>query len=135
MGRYCSDTALAPRSTTLAPAGEVAIGEGCDLDESVEGACRWERRRESSILGGAEKTRPLGEKGVLERHPHDTPEWMSLSPATLFHTTTKQAYWDLYQAMWTFVAAYYEARDRLRAGLEAAFSAGSFPSPLALVPL
>ena len=91
--------------------------------------------KETAERHTAGKTRPLGVKGVLDRDPHDTPERMSISPAPLFHTATRQAYWDLYQAMSTFVADYYEARDRLRAGLVAAFPAGSFPSPLALVPL
>ena len=75
------------------------------------------------------KTRPLGVKAVIECHPHDTPERMSISPAPLFHTATKQAYWDLYQAMSAFIADYYEARGRLRAASWPPSRRGASPLP------
>ena len=64
---------------------------------------------ETAARHRAADTQPLGKSGVLERHPHDTPEKMSWSPAPLFHAATKEAYWDLYQAMSSWSSSSSEA--------------------------
>jgi hypothetical protein len=71
---------------------------------------------------------PLGVAGVLRQSPETRPVQSKRSPAPLYHAATRavrKAFWAAYA---TFVAAFREASDRLRAGDRMArFPVGSFP--------
>jgi hypothetical protein len=77
---------------------------------------------------------PLGVAGVLRQSPETHPERSKKSPAPLYHAVTRavrKAFWEAYA---TFVAAFREAGDRLRAGDRLArFPLGSFPPSLPFV--
>jgi hypothetical protein len=69
----------------------------------------------------------LGEKKIRAQHPHDRPRVSKRSPAPRVHATTAEARLAMQSAYREFVAAYCEAAQRLREGLEASFPGGCFP--------
>lgn len=77
---------------------------------------------------------PLGVRAVLKQHPHTRPNRAKKSLAPRFHAATKavrKAFWQIYAS---FVAAFREAAERLKAGDRTArFPVGSFPPSLPFV--
>ena len=77
---------------------------------------------------------PLGVEAILKQNPHTRPNHPKKSPAPLFHAvakTVRQTFWVAYS---TFVAAFREAADQLKAGDRSArFPVGSFPPGLPFV--
>jgi REP element-mobilizing transposase RayT len=77
---------------------------------------------------------PLGVTRILRQSPETRPEHSKKSPAPLYHAATRamrKAFWEAYA---TFVAAFREASERLRAGDRmACFPLGSFPPGLPFV--
>jgi REP element-mobilizing transposase RayT len=79
-------------------------------------------------------SRPLGAAAILRQHPHDRPKEPKRSPAPQFHAFSVKARRELWEAYRSFVAAFRQAADKLRAGDRlAAFPLGSFPPPLPFV--
>jgi hypothetical protein len=74
---------------------------------------------------------PLGVEGVLRQNPETRPVQSKRSPAPLYHAASRavrKAFWEAYAI---FVAAFWEASERLRAGDRMArFPIGSFPPGL-----
>jgi hypothetical protein len=77
---------------------------------------------------------PLGVAGILRQSPETRPAHSKKSPAPLYHAATRavrKVFWEAYA---TFVAAFREASERLRAGDRmACFPLGSFPPGLPFV--
>lgn len=77
---------------------------------------------------------PLGVAGVLRQSHETRPTHTKKSPAPLYHAATRavrKAFWEAYA---TFVSAFREASERLRAGDRMArFPVGSFPPGLPFV--
>jgi len=72
-----------------------------------------------------------GEQGDREsprsRDPHARPYQAKMSPAPIYHAASKAARESFWEAYSTFVAAFREAADRLKAGDRTArFPLGSF---------
>jgi hypothetical protein len=79
-------------------------------------------------------TKPLGREAVLAQDPHDKPVRSKKSPAPRFHAFRKSVRRELYDAYASFVAAFRDASEKLRAGdLTAKFPSGSFPPALSFV--
>ena len=93
-----------------------------DLEQATE-----ERHR-------AEGTRPLGRTKLLATDPMDRPDEPERSPAPRFHTATRAAFRKLLEAYHCFRAAFREAAQRMKKGLEAIFPPGSFPPRGPFVP-
>lgn len=108
----------------LAP--ETYRGYISDLVEEVvcEGMARNEAR-------GRE---PLGAAAVLGQDPLTMPSKPNRLPAPRFHAATRRARRGLLNAYSTFVAAYRDAAEQLRAGIwPVSFPVGSFPPGLPFV--
>jgi len=74
---------------------------------------------------------PLGAEAILRQDPHTRPNQTKKSPAPPFHAASKAARETFWEAYSTFVAAFREAADRLKAGDRTArFPLGSFPPSL-----
>jgi REP element-mobilizing transposase RayT len=96
------------------------------LVKEIEDKAAAMRKRDGVEVAGVD--------AVLAHHPHDRPEKLKKGPAPLFHAATKemrQFLWGLYAE---FVSRFRDAADKLRAGVEAIFPAGSFPPALPYVP-
>ena len=79
---------------------------------------------------------PLGPEAILNQHPHTRPEKIKKSPAPLFHAASKASRQGLRAAYGTFLAAFREAAERLKAGDRLArFPNGCFPPALPFVGL
>jgi len=79
---------------------------------------------------------PLGPEAILSQQPHTRPEKIKKSPAPLFHAASKAARQALREAYGTFLAAFREAAERLKAGDRLArFPNGCFPPGLPFVGL
>jgi REP element-mobilizing transposase RayT len=79
-------------------------------------------------------SRPLGAAAILRQHPHDRPKEPKRSPAPQFHAFSVKARRELWEAYRSFVAAFRQAADKLRAGDRlAVFPLGSFPPSLPFV--
>ena len=106
----------------------------CWKDLSPE---RYRQRIESlvgEILREAEQARaqtgaePLGAEAVCRQNPESRPKKMKKSDAPLFHVFRKEVRRQMYEAYATFVAAFREAAELLRAGKRTfRFPFGSFP--------
>jgi hypothetical protein len=79
----------------------------------------------------------LGASAVRGQHPFDRPKKSKKSkksPAPLFHAASKAVRRELYEMYGWFVAAFWEASEKLRGGNRMAkFPAGSFPPALPFV--
>jgi hypothetical protein len=97
-----------------------------DLVEAIES--------EAAAALAASGRMPLGVAGILRQSPETCPARSKKSPAPLYHAATRavrKAFWEAYA---TFVAAFREASERLRAGDRMArFPIGSFPPGLPFV--
>jgi hypothetical protein len=112
----------------------------CWKDLSPE---RYRQRIENlvgEIIGEAEQARaqtgasPLGAEEVCRQNPETRPTKMKKSAAPLFHAFRKKVRQELYEAYATFVAAFREAADLLRAGTKTyRFPIGCFPPGLPFV--
>jgi hypothetical protein len=79
-------------------------------------------------------SRPLGARAILRQHPHERPKEPKRSPAPQFHAFSARVRRELWEAYRSFVGAFRQAADKLRAGDRlAAFPRGSFPPPLPFV--
>jgi len=77
---------------------------------------------------------PMGADAVRRQNPHTRPAKSKKSPAPLFHASTKRVRDDLLNTYYTFVAAFREAAEKLKAGnRNAAFPIGCFPPGLPFV--
>lgn len=77
---------------------------------------------------------PLGVEAILKQAPHTRPNQAKKSPAPAFHAATKAARETFWVAYSTFVAAFRDAADQLKAGDRLArFPVGSFPPGLPFV--
>jgi Transposase and inactivated derivatives len=77
---------------------------------------------------------PLGADGVRAQDPETRPRKLKKSPAPFVHAATKSARKAIREAYASFVAAFREAAEKLRAGdRSAAFPIGSFPPRLPFV--
>jgi hypothetical protein len=77
---------------------------------------------------------PLGVGQILRQNPQGVPNKTKKSPAPLFHAATREAREAFREAYWTFVAAFREAAEKLKAGDRLArFPVGSFPPGLPFV--
>jgi REP element-mobilizing transposase RayT len=96
------------------------------LAEEIEADAKAVREQK-----GAE---PMGVEAILRQDPHSRPNESKKSPAPSFHAASKavrQAFWEAYS---TFVAAFREAAEKLKAGDRTArFPLGSFPPALPFV--
>lgn len=76
----------------------------------------------------------MGVEAILRQDPHTRPNQTKKSPAPVCHAATKAARESFWEAYSTFVAAFREAADKLKAGDRAArFPLGSFPPALPFV--
>ena len=77
---------------------------------------------------------PLGVEAVLRQNPTTRPNKTKKSPAPRFHAVSKAVRKGMWEAYATFVAAFREAADSLKAGDRSArFPVGSFPPALPFV--
>ncbi len=75
-----------------------------------------------------------GTSGTFSEDPHTRPNQTKKSPAPAYHAATKDARKSFWEAYSTFVAAFREAADKLKAGDRTArFPLGSFPPGLPFV--
>ncbi len=99
------------------------------------------RRRTASLVDGIEAevtarrkrtgARPLGPAAVLAQNPLRQPERTKKSPAPAFHAASQAVRRELRGLYAEFVAAYWEAAAKLRAGVrDVVFPIGSFPPAL-----
>ena len=97
-----------------------------ELVEEIEAEARAVRE--------ARGTKPLGVEAILRQEPHLRPSQTKKSPAPIYHAASKAARERFWEAYATFVAAFREAADRLKAGDRTArFPLGSFPPALPFV--
>ena len=90
--------------------------------------------KETAARHKLEETSPLGAALALAVSPHDRPAHPKKSWAPLFHVAAKTVRRELMEAYRWFVAAYWEAAEKLRKGdLSAAFPPGSFIPSLAMI--
>jgi hypothetical protein len=76
----------------------------------------------------------LGRAAILKQHPHERPNRPKKSYAPLIHAASQKVRRDLYDGYRAFVAAFWEAAEKLKAGnLAVIFPAGSFPPALPFV--
>ena len=76
----------------------------------------------------------MGVEAILRQDPHLRPNQTKKSPAPIYHAASKAARESFWEAYSTFVAAFREAADRLKAGDRTArFPLGSFPPALPFV--
>ncbi len=71
--------------------------------------------------------RVLGVKKVRAQDPHDQPKKSKQSPAPVAHAAAVEMWLSMKIAYRQFVAAYREAAERMKSGLEARFPGGCFP--------
>ncbi len=77
---------------------------------------------------------PLGVEAILRQKPHDRPHRPKKSPAPGWHAATRAARRALQEAYRSFLAAFREAAEKLKAGDRLAqFPMGSFPPGLPFV--
>jgi len=76
---------------------------------------------------------PLGVHAVLRQRPTERPRRSKRSPAPFAHGASKSARKILREAYGWFLAAYLDARERLRDTGIAAFPEGAFPPPAPFV--
>ena len=95
-----------------------------------------ESEREAAAELKERNLQPLGVQAVLRQQPHTRPNQAKKSPAPLIHAATKatrKAFWVAYSS---FVAAFRDAAELLKAGDKLAkFPVGSFPPRLPFVSL
>ena len=97
-----------------------------ELVEEIESDARADRE--------ARGIEPLGAEAILRQDPHDRPNQTKKSPAPAYHAASKAARERFWEAYSTFVAAFREAADKLKAGDRTArFPLGSFPPALPFV--
>ncbi len=126
--KYANEEALVltalPCWAHLAP--EAYRQRVADLVEAIES--------EAAAALAASGRVPLGVAGVLRQSHETRPTTTKRSPAPLYHAATRavrKLFWEAYA---TFLAAFQEASERLRAGDRAArFPLGSFPPRLPFV--
>ena len=71
---------------------------------------------------------------IRRQNPHQRPAKTKKSSAPLFHAATKRVRDELLNTYYSFVAAFREAAEKLKAGnRNAAFPIGSFPPGLPFV--
>jgi REP element-mobilizing transposase RayT len=96
------------------------------LVEAIEAEARADRE--------ARGIEPMGVEAILRQDPHSLPNHTKKSPAPAVHAASKaarQAFWEAYS---TFLAAFREAAEKLKAGDRTArFPLGSFPPALPFV--
>ena len=79
-------------------------------------------------------TSPLGPEAVLHADPHFRPSRLERSPQPLFHAVCKKVRQELMEALSFILAAYDDARERLKQGDRfAAFPENTFPPRLPFV--
>jgi hypothetical protein len=97
-----------------------------DLVEAIESAA-------AAVLAASGRV-PLGVAGILRQSPEMRPAQSKNSPAPLYHAATRAVRKAFREAYATFVAAFREVSERLRAGDRmACFPMGSFPPGLPFV--
>jgi hypothetical protein len=97
-----------------------------ELVEEIEAEAQADRE--------ARGIEPLGVEAILKQDPHTRPNQTKKSPAPAYHAATKAARQSFWEAYSTFVAAFREAADKLKAGDRTArFPLGSFPPALPFV--
>lgn len=78
-----------------------------------------------------DETSPLGVANILAQHPHAAPNKPKRAPAPLVHAASRKMRRELYKIYAAFVGAFYEAVERLKAGIRnPEFPEGAFPPPL-----
>jgi REP element-mobilizing transposase RayT len=78
--------------------------------------------------------KPLGIDGIRAQDPETRPKKLKKSPAPFVHAATKAARKAMWEAYSTFVAAFREAAEKLKAGdRNVVFPIGSFPPRLPFV--
>ena len=78
--------------------------------------------------------KPLGPQAILAQNPLSQPPKPKKSPAPAVHAATKAVRRELRNAYFTFVAAYRDAAEKLRAGKrDTLFPMGCFPPALPFV--
>ena len=96
------------------------------LIEQIEAEGRAERESKGLV--------PLGPEAILKQNPTTRPNKTKKSPAPRFHAVSKAVRKGMWEAYATFVAAFREAADRLKAGDRSArFPVGSFPPAMPFV--
>ena len=75
----------------------------------------------------ASSSRPLGERAIRAQDPHDRPRLSKRSPAPIAHAATVKRWLEMKREYRAFVAAYREAAELWRRGLDAVFPPGCFP--------
>jgi REP element-mobilizing transposase RayT len=89
---------------------------------------------EAAAIRKASGIEPLGREAIERQNPSERPKNPKKSSAPRFHAFTKKVRRGLYQAYASFVAAFREAAEKLRAGDRmATFPTGSFPPHLPFV--
>lgn len=76
---------------------------------------------------------PLGVRSVLRQRPTDRPSHSKRSPAPFAHCASKRARTLLREAYGWFLAAYLDAKEKLRETGIATFPEGAFPPPAPFV--
>lgn len=91
-----------------------------ELIQAIESEADEQQRRDG--------TGPVGLRGILKQHPHHRPLKIAWSPAVLVHSGSKKVGLEFRRAYGFFLAAFYEAVEKLQGGdLSAQFPPGSFP--------
>jgi len=76
----------------------------------------------------------MGAAAIRKQNPHDQPQRSKKSPAPLFHAASKSVREAFRTDYYSFLAAFREAAEKLKAGvLPVVFPAGSFPPILPFV--
>jgi hypothetical protein len=97
-----------------------------ELVDEIESKARADRE--------ARGIEPLGAEAILRQDPHSRPNQTKKSPAPAYHAASKAARESFWEAYSTFVAAFRDAADKLKAGDRTAkFPLGSFPPGLPFV--
>jgi REP element-mobilizing transposase RayT len=117
---------LAPLPCWSALPAEVYRGRMVELVAEIEA--------EAAALREETGVQPPGPETVRAQNPHARPMRTKKRPAPRFHAASRAARDELKQAYGSFVRAFREAAERLRAGDGSArFPAGSFPPGLPFV--
>jgi hypothetical protein len=91
-------------------------------------------RRGSEDSEDASGIKPLGVAAILAHDPTHRPKKLKKSPAPFVHAATKAMRRALWEAYATFVAAYRDAAEKLRAGdPDPPFPARCFPPAMPFV--
>jgi putative transposase len=115
--------------TPLSCQADLSTAERKALIEEIVADIEREGAQEIEDSG----TLPAGEQEILRQPERARPRRSKRSPAPFAHCASRRERRLLWKSYCWFLAAYLDARERLRAGRQAEFPEGSFPPPAPFV--